>query len=494
MAYEICKEARTFLDNFSAGLFINNEWINADALESIEIINPATESKVADISSADKQYVKMAVDSARQCFDSGAWSDLLPTQREAIMLKFASLIEEHHQAIAEILTIENGKLIAQAKSEVMSAARTFRYYAGWTTKIEGETIDISLRQAPGKRNFAFTKREPVGVIAAIVPWNFPISIASWKLGPLLAAGCTCVLKPSEVSPLSTLYMSGLIKEAGFPPGTINIVTGDGLTGAHLTQHSSVDKITFTGSTAVGKIIGHAAIDNLTGLSLELGGKSPAVVFEDSDLEEAAKGVAMGIYRNGGQVCVAGSRAYVERTVLDRFVDLLKAEIDKMKISDGFDPEAGLGPLVSLKQLENVCAYIDAGSKEAKLVHGGDRISKKGYYLKPAIFISDTNDAKIVEEEIFGPVLVVIPFDSKQEALHLANDNAYGLSSTVWTKDIDKAMLFVNKLNAGWVFVNSVARSDPNFPIGGNKQSGMGRELGKTGLYSYTKLKSVNIVY
>jgi len=438
--------------------------------------------------------VSKAVASGRACFDSGRWSGLAPARRESVLLDLAQLIERDHKHIARILTIENGKLYPQAESEVMSAARTFRYYAGWATKIEGETIDISLRQAPGKKNFAFTRREPVGLVAAIVPWNFPISIASWKLAPLLAAGCTAVLKPSELSPLSTLYMAQLFEEAGLPPGTVNVVTGDAVAGSALTQHAHIDKITFTGSTEVGKKIGHAAIDNLTGLSLELGGKSPALVFEDARLEEAAKGVAMGIFRNGGQVCVAGSRAYVQKSILHPFLDLIKKEIDKLNISDGFDPDAGLGPLVSESQLDRVCSYIELGSQEAKLVYGGDRLQQKGYYVKPAVFLSDSNSARIVREEVFGPVLVVIPFEDTDEALALANDNPFGLSSTVWTADIDRAMKCVEKLDAGWVFVNSVARSDPHFPLGGNKQSGMGRELGKTGVYNFTKLKAVNIVY
>ena len=492
--YNISEEAKKFLKGHLNSCYINNNYVAGKGTDKLSVVNPATEEEVVSITVADERQAAEAISAAREAFDSGVWSDLAPAKRELILNRLADLIESRHEIMAELLTLESGKLLSQAKSEVLSASRTFRYYAGWTTKIEGETIDISLRQAPGKKNFAFTRREPVGVVLAIVPWNFPISIASWKLAPLLAAGCTCILKPSENTPLSSLYMADLFREAGVPSGVVNIITGDGRIGEVLTKSKGIDKITFTGSTAVGKKIGHAAMDNLTGVSLELGGKSPALVFADADLQAAAKGVAMGIFRNGGQVCVAGSRAYVEESVMDSFLELLKAEANKMTISDGFDPDADLGPLVSEMQLKRVCSYIESGRKEAKLVIGGNRPDRKGYYIEPTVFKCSDNNDTIVQEEIFGPVLAVVPFKTADEALRLANETDYGLSSTVWTQDISKAMRCVEKLDAGWVFVNTVARSDPHFPIGGNKQSGMGRELGKTGLYNFTKLKSVNIVY
>jgi phenylacetaldehyde dehydrogenase len=477
------------------GFFINNSWFAGSTSDKGQVVNPADEKPVAEYLIANADDVEHAVVAARTAFEGREWKDMAPNKRTALLNKLAQLLEERHEIIAELITLENGKLYAQSKSEVLLAANTFRYYAGWATKIEGDTIDLSLKQAPGKKNFAFTLREAVGVVAAIVPWNFPISIASWKLAPLLAAGCTCILKPSELSPLSSLYMADLFAEAGFPAGVVNVVTGDGATGAALTSHPGIDKITFTGSTKVGKIIGKTAMDNMTDLSLELGGKSPAIVFEDANLEEAAKGVAMGIFRNGGQVCVAGSRVYIQETVFEQFIQLLEQEASKLKISDGFDPEAALGPLVSDMQLQRVCNYLDNINEHSQeLITGGKKLDRPGFYIEPSIIKTKDNDNMIVREEIFGPVLMAIPFKDLQDALNKANDSIYGLSSTVWTRDINKAMNCVSGINAGWVFVNAVARSDPHFPIGGNKQSGLGRELGKTGLYAYTKLKSVNIVF
>ena len=327
-----------------------------------------------------------------------------------------------------------------------------------------------------------------------MPWNFPISIAAWKLAPLLAAGCTVVLKPSEVTPLSTLYLADLIGKVGFPDGVVNVITGDGQTGSYLTSHPGVDKITFTGSTEVGKIIGKSAMENVTGLSLELGGKSPAIIFDDADLEAAAKGTALGIFRNGGQVCVAGSRVYIQKQIFDKVLADIAAEGKKMKMGMGMDDDVDLGPMVTRAHLDRVCRYVDQGLEEgAELVTGGARREGKGYFMPPTIFAATNNDRSIIREEIFGPVLVAIPFDDMEDALIKANDSRYGLSSTVWTKDISKALHCVNELNAGWVFVNAPARSDPNMPLGGNKQSGMGRELGKAGLYNFTKIKGVNIV-
>jgi len=493
-SYTIPQEAESFIEKAEFGHFINNSYTSGKANRYIEIVNPASETSLAKVPVAGAEEVNAAVNAALTAFKSPAWHSMSPASREELLHRVASLIEEKHETIAAILTLENGKLYAQAKSEVLSAAKTFRFYAGWCTKMEGELIDISLKQAKQKKNFTFLKREPLGVVAAIVPWNFPISIASWKLAPALAAGCTVVLKPSEVCPLSSIYMAGIFEEAGFPEGVFNLITGDGETGALLTTHNKVDKITFTGSTAVGKIIGKSAMENLTAVSLELGGKSPVIVFEDAELKLAAKSVAMGIFRNGGQVCVAGSRAYIQESIFDRFLDMLRQEAESMNISDGFDPEADLGPLVSEAHLRRVCDYVDQAGNQLDLKTGGSRQEGTGYYMQPTIFTAQDNNSKLASEEVFGPVLLAIPFSDLEHALSMANDSEYGLSSAVWTKDISKALECVHRLDAGWVFVNSIPRSDPNFPIGGNKQSGLGRELGKEGLYAYTKLKSVNIAY
>lgn len=493
-SYKISDKAKDFLETLKGSAFINDAWLKSSIDDKLSILDPNTEEVLTELACADAELVDKAVEAAKQAFKSTTWNKMPVANREKLLLDLADRIESEHKIIAEILMLESGKLFDQACSEVLSAAKTFRYYAGWATKIEGETIDISLKQAPGKQNFAFTRREPVGVVAVIVPWNFPISIASWKMAPLLAAGCTCVLKPSEVCPLSTMYFIELFSKCGFPKGVVNLTVGDGNTGSSLTTHKSIDKITFTGSTQVGQIIGKAAMENLTDISLELGGKSPALVFEDADLQDAAKAVAMGIFRNSGQVCVAGSRVYIQESIFDTFVDMLADIAHKMKISDSHDTNADIGPLASSEQLNRVQSFISGAEGELQLACGGRRLSRKGYFIEPTIFKARDHSNIISREEVFGPVLVAIPFKHTDEALKLANDSPYGLSSTVWTSSISTAMKCVEELNAGWVFVNSVARSDPNFPIGGNKMSGIGRELGKTGLYTFTKLKSVNIVY
>ncbi len=493
--FKISNAAEAFLKKEQHDFFINNKWVRTDSPKTIDIVNPANDSIVGKISVATAEDVKNAITSGKRAFQNKVWRDMSPIKREQLLHNLADLMQDHLIPMAEILTIENGKLLSHAKSEIQGAINTFRYYAGWATKIEGQTIDLSLRQKPGFKNFAFIKKEPIGLVAVIVPWNFPISIATWKLAPLLAAGCTAVLKPSEVTPLSTLYLAQLFELAGFPPGVVNVITGDGESGAALTSNPQVDKITFTGSTQVGKIIGQAAMQNLTPISLELGGKSPAIVFDDADLTAAAKGVALGIFRNGGQVCVAGSRVYIQKKVYDNVLADIISEGKKMNMSDGFDEKADLGPLVSKKHLESVSAYIAKGQEGgAQLVSGGSSPNRQGCFLEPTVFSTTDNNHLIVQEEVFGPVLVAIPFDNKEDALRMANDSRYGLASSVWTKDISKALQCVDALDAGWVFVNSPSRSDPNLPLGGNKNSGIGRELGKEGLYTYLKTKGVNIVY
>ena len=493
--HTLSADATSFLSNKSHKLLINGSARDASTDQTIDVINPDTEEIVGKVPVATQEDVHNAVTAADAAFRGKDWKNMPANKRERLLLALADKLETEQDVIAEILTSENGKIFSHAQSEIRGAANTFRYYAGWATKISGQTIDLSLKQKPGKQNFGFTLREPIGVIAAIVPWNFPISIAAWKLAPLLAAGCTVVLKPSEVTPLSTLYMAKLFAEVGFPPGVVNVITGDGRTGASLTTHPKVSKITFTGSTEVGRLIGKAAMDDMKDISLELGGKSPAIIFEDADLGAAAKGVAMGIFRNGGQVCVAGSRVYIQRSVYDKMVADISAEGKGMKIGGGLETDTDLGPLVTGTHLDRVCSYIDRGVADgAELVSGGARQDRKGYYLEPTVFATIDNSQTIVQEEIFGPVLVAIPFDTPEEALRLANDSKYGLSSAVWTKDINKALHCINELNAGWVSVNAPARSDPNMPLGGNKQSGIGRELGQVGVYNYTKVKGVNIVF
>lgn len=496
---ELTDRLNRFLAKKKHSHFINGDYNISTSNEQISVINPANEEVIGRVALGTKEDVNEAVISAKKAFNHNSpWRKMSPDDRGRILYKFADKIAENSETIAQMVTLENGKLLKDSRgSDAGGAAKTFRYYAGWATKIEGETLDISQPQKGGKQNFAFTRREPIGVIAAIVPWNFPISIAAWKVAPALAAGCTVVLKPSEETPLSALILAELAMEAGMPEGVFNVITGDGkTTGAALTAHPDIKKVTFTGSTTTGKIIGKSAMDNVTGVSLELGGKSPAIVFDDAiDFEAAAKGVAAGIFRNQGQVCVAGSRVYIQKKVFDKVLTDICHVAEKMKISHGFDETADLGPLVSKNHLRKVCSYIEMGQFQGgNLISGGQNPMNKGYYLQPTIFSSTDNTQIIVQEEIFGPVLVAIPFNDLEDALIKANDSKMGLAATVWTKDISKAMTMINQLEAGVVYVNSPVRSDPNLPLGGYKHSGIGRELGKTGVYNYTTLKSVNIVF
>jgi len=496
--HTLTQQLTEFLQKETHQLYIEGEYIAANSDAYIDVINPANEVTIAKVSIAQTEDVDRAVLSARKAFQHNSpWRKMLPNERANIIHKIGELIDANADTLAQLVTLENGKLLKDSKSsDVGGAAHTFRYYSGWATKIEGETIDLSQRQRGGKQNFAFTRREPVGVVAAIVPWNFPLSIAAWKIAPALAAGCTVVLKPSEETPLSALLLAEIATEAGLPDGVLNVVTGDGpTTGGSLTNHKDVSKITFTGSIETGKMIGKVAMDNVTGVSLELGGKSPAIVSDDAaDYGDVAKGVAAGIFRNQGQVCVAGSRVYIHKKVYDKVLTDIVHVAEKMKISHGFDETADMGPLVSYNHWKKVKGYIDIGQEEAELVTGGKNPMDKGYYLQPTIFSSTDNDVKIIQEEIFGPVLVAVPYDDIDDAIAKANDNAMGLAATVWTSDIAKSLKVINQLQAGIIYVNSPVRSDPNLPLGGYKQSGIGRELGKTGVYTYTTLKSVNIVY
>ena len=486
---------KSYLSKDVHPMFINGKEVFGTG-DLIEIVNPATEETFAKVSVAGPAEVDLAVDAAKKAFE-GSWSKLSPADRELMLLRLADKIEEHAEHLAQIVTMENGKPVGQAlSSDVLGAAKIFRYYAGWSTKITGETLDISMKQKPGNHNFAFTLREPVGVVAAIVPWNFPLSIASWKIAPALAAGCTVVLKSSEATPISSLYLAELFQSLDFPPGVFNVVTGPGsITGNHLIKHKDVNKIVFTGSTGVGKMIGKAAIDNVIPVSLELGGKSPAIVFNDADLDAAAKGVAAGIFRNAGQVCVAGSRLYVQSDVYDDFVDRVSQLGRKMKLSHGFDPEVEIGPLSTRSHFKGVCNYIEQGKNEgAELFVGGNNPKDKGFYMEPTIFKANQNDHMIIQEEIFGPVLVALPFEDQYDALSKANNSVFGLAGTIWTKDIDKALSCVNQLQSGLISVNAPVRSEPHLPLGGYKQSGIGKDMGREGLLGYTKTKSVNIVY
>jgi phenylacetaldehyde dehydrogenase len=408
-----------------------------------------------------------------------------------LLWKLADLLEKHTEEFAQLESLDNGKPLKVARAaDVPLAVDHFRYYAGWATKIEGNTISLGLAKQ-GKFH-AYTVREPVGVAGQIIPWNFPLLMAAWKLAPALSVGCTVILKPAEQTPLTALRLGELIMEAGFPEGVVNIVPGFGETaGAALAAHPDVDKIAFTGSTEVGKLIIHAAAGNLKKVSLELGGKSPNIILDDADIEAAIPGAASAIFFNQGQTCCAGSRLFVDKKIFDKVVDGVAQNASKIRIGQGFDPDVDMGPLVSEEQFNKVCGYLESGKQEgAKAVTGGSRAGNRGYFVQPTVLINTTDTMKVVQEEIFGPVLTAIPFSDINEIAAKANNTEYGLAAGIWTRDIKKAHALASKLRAGTVWINCYNVFDASLPFGGYKQSGWGREMGHEVLKNYTEVKSV----
>jgi phenylacetaldehyde dehydrogenase len=471
-------------------MLINGKWVEAASGKTFPTYNPATGEILARVAEGDREDINRAVAAARAAFDSGPWSKMTPSERGKLIWKLADLIEKHTEEFAQIESLDNGKPLTIARiADVPGTVDMFRYMAGWATKIEGNTIPIS---AFGAKYLAYTLREPVGVVGQIIPWNFPLMMASWKLGPALAAGCCVVLKPAEQTPLSALRLGELIQEAGIPDGVVNVVPGYGETaGAALAAHPNVDKVAFTGSTEVGKLIVQAAAGNLKKVSLELGGKSPDIVFQDADLPATVPGVSSAIFFNHGQCCCAGSRLYVEEKAFDKVVEGVAAEASKMHLGSGLDPATDMGPLVSEEQLTRVTGYLESGYKEgAKAVVGGSRHGDKGYFVKPTVLVNTNEKMKVVQEEIFGPVVTAIPFRDVDDLVAKANNTAYGLAAGVWTRDINKAHQVASKLRAGTVWINCYNVFDPALPFGGYKQSGWGREMGHEVLELYTEVKSV----
>src|SRR5580700_11210500 len=474
-------------------MLIDGKWVNAASGKTFATYNPATGEILAHVAEGDRADIDAAVQAARRAFDKGPWTRMTASERGRLVWKLADLLEEHLEEFAILETLDNGKPLTVARgADVPLAVEMFRYMAGWATKLEGTTIPLSVGYTPGANYHAYTLREPVGVVGQIIPWNFPLLMAAWKLGPALAAGCTVVLKPAEQTPLSALRLAELIQEAGFPDGVVNILPGYGETaGAALAAHPGVDKVAFTGSTEVGKLILQAAAGNLKKVSLELGGKSPNVVFADVDLDAAIAGAASAIFFNHGQCCCAGSRLYVENSIFDKVVEGVSEHAKKINVGSGQDDSTDMGPLVSAEQLNRVCGYLESGFAEgAKAVVGGSRHGDKGYFVKPTVLVNTNEKMKVVREEIFGPVVTAIPFRDPNELVTQANNSEYGLAAGIWTRDIQKAHRLASQLRAGTVWINCYNIFDAALPFGGYKQSGWGREMGHEVLEQYTEVKAV----
>jgi betaine-aldehyde dehydrogenase len=469
-------------------MFVGGQWVTAAAGRRLDVVDPATEQVIARVPAAGAEDVDRAVRAARAAF-RGGWKESTAQERGRILLRLAERVRARRAELAELETVNTGKPLVESEYDMDDTATCFEYYGGLATKIHGEVLPVP---APA---IALAMREPMGVAGQIIPWNYPLMMAAWKLGPALAAGCTCVLKPAEQTPLTILELAKDFEAVGLPPGVVNVVTGDGPgAGAPIVAHRDVNKIAFTGSQAVGKVIMKAAADTLKRVTLELGGKSPNIFFADSDFENAVDGALFGSFVNQGEVCSAGSRVLVERSIYKKFVEAAAAKAKKIRVGPGIDRQYNMGPLVSKEQYDRVRGYQDTGRKEAKVAAGGGAVTThgKGYYVEPTIFYDVDNSARIAQEEIFGPVMSVIPFTDEADALRIANDTSYGLAAAVWTRDIFRALRVVKNLEAGIIWVNHMQPTYVEAPWGGYKMSGFGRELGKWGVEEYLETKQVYI--
>lgn len=481
--------------DFVAGtkrLFIDGEWREPRSGRYRDVVDPSHGGAVVQVADADSSDVDDAVRAARRAFESGPWPAMRPHEREAIMLRLADLIAANADAIAQIETINSGKLVGNTRLfDADFSVHTLRYMAGWATKIAGKTMDLSVPYLPDMRFSGFTRMQPLGVVAGITPWNVPLCEAVWKLAPVLATGCTIVLKPAEQTPLTALFLADLCQQAGVPAGVVNVITGTGaVAGAALVEHPGIDKINFTGSTEVGRIIAASAGPRLKKYNLELGGKSPVVIAPDADLDIAIPGAAWAILGNHGQNCCAGSRLYIHRSIFDRVIEGVAEIAKSLKIGPGLDPTTGLGPMVSASHRDKVMSYIERGVADGgSLVYGGDAVDDPGSYMKPALIVGAKLSDAVVQEEIFGPVLVAFPFDTMDEAMAQVNGTSFGLGASIWSRDFATITNFVDRAQAGMIWINNHNTLDLSLPFGGWKQSGVGHELGEEGLYSHLAIKS-----
>src|SRR5216117_4385135 len=472
-------------------MYVNGEWVESKSSKTFPVYDPATEEVIAQVPDSNADDVNRAVAAAKSAFEDGPWGSTTAQERGRVLFRLAEKVRQNAAMLAELEARNCGKPIVEAEYDINDVATCFEYYGGLATKILGYVNPVP------DNAVSLSLKEPVGVAGQIIPWNYPLMMAAWKLAPALAAGCTCVLKPAEQTPLTALEMATWLTDVGLPPGVVNIITGFGEScGAPLVQHPDVNKIAFTGSAAVGKVIVKQAADTVKRVTLELGGKSPDIFFADSDFEAAVDGALFGVFVNQGEVCSAGSRILVQKPIYKKFVDAMAEKAKMIKLGPGMDRETKMGPLVSREQFDRVRMYQDVGKKEAKVAAGGNRATggalDKGYFVEPTIFYDVDNSSRIAREEIFGPVAAVIPFDNEAEALQITNDTHYGLAAAVWTRDIFKAMRAVKKLRAGIVWVNAMQPTYVEAPWGGVKQSGIGRELGKWGVEEYLNVKHVFI--